>query len=104
MPLIKSEPDELEDESYLNSGGTLDKTGGTVINPKKQFSSFLKEDKENKRPTSDTEGDAGEDEEEEEEEEDLENISLPSHPRPPPPKPKGRPHRIRDSGTQTVSV
>ena len=98
MPLIKSEPDELDEESYLRSSGTLERTGGTALTPKKY------DDKENKRPHSDIEIDnEREDEEEEEEKDYLENISQNSHPRHPPPKPKGRPHRIRDSGTQTVS-
>lgn len=95
VPLIKAEPDELEDEAlYLKASSGVSKAGSSVLK--------IKEDKENKRPASDMEGEP-ENEEVEEEEEDLENISMPSNPRPPPPKPKGRPHRIRDSGTQTVS-
>ncbi|XP_050725297.1 uncharacterized protein LOC127002785 isoform X2 [Eriocheir sinensis] len=95
VPLIKAEPDELdEDEAiYLQATSAVSKAGGSVFR--------AKEDKENKRPTSDMEGEPENEEVEEEEEEDLENISMPSNPRPPPPKPKGRPHRIRDSGTQT---
>ncbi|KAK8383000.1 hypothetical protein O3P69_011501 [Scylla paramamosain] len=108
VPLIKAEPDDLESELYLST--TLEKTGGTAATPRKHLLSSFKEDKENKKPSSDTErenlkmDDEEEEDEEEEEEDDLENISLPSHPRPPPPKPKGRPHRIRDSGTQTESA
>lgn len=105
VPLIKAEPDDLENELYLST--TSEKTGSTAATPRKQLLSSFKEDKENKKPYSDTEKEnlqLDEEEEEEEEEDDLENISLPSHPRPPPPKPKGRPHRIRDSGTQTESA
>ncbi|KAG0726604.1 Zinc finger and BTB domain-containing protein 24 [Chionoecetes opilio] len=100
-PLIKSEPDEVFEESHLSSAGAVSKPGATVTSAQKH-PSYTREDKENKKPSSDTEEDPGEmEEEEEEEEEDWENISQPSHPRAPPPKPKGRPHRIRDSGTQT---
>ncbi|XP_045113927.1 zinc finger protein 184-like isoform X3 [Portunus trituberculatus] len=105
VPLIKAEPDELENELFQST--TLEKTGSTAVTPRKHLS--FKEDKENKKPFSDTEREnlrmnTEEEENLEDEEDDLENISLPSHPRPPPPKPKGRPHRIRDSGTQTESV
>ena len=103
--MIKAEPEELESEIFMNT--SLEKTGSTAASPRKLLN--FKEDKENKKPFSDTERENvtmvnEEEEDQEEEEDDLENISLPSHPRPPPPKPKGRPHRIRDSGTQTVSV
>lgn len=92
MPLIKAEPDDLEEDEI---GSTLSKAKNSVFK--------FREDKENNKPNLDME-EGFEREEEEEEEEDLENISLPSNPRPPPPKPKGRPHRIRDSCTQTVNL
>lgn len=105
IPFIKSEPQEEEETSLESSpGASLQPSGGLAGRRRKQLlSSIKKEDKENERP-----GEAEELEEmnvcESEPEDYGENVSQPSQLRFPPPKPKGRPPRIRDICTQTVSL
>lgn len=105
IPFIKSEPQEEEEISLESSpGASIQPSGGLAGRRRKQLlSSIKKEDKENERP-----GEAEELEEmnacESEPEDYGENVSQPSQLRFPPPKPKGRPPRIRDICTQTVSL
>ena len=64
-----------------------------------------RDEKENEKPFIEMSLDFSEMEIPDEEVEDYGvDISLPSMPRAPPPKPKGRPHKIKDTCAQTVSI
>ncbi|XP_045626449.1 uncharacterized protein [Procambarus clarkii] len=99
-PFIKTElsdPDEMEfvpvSKAQVKSSALVGRRRKQALTPVK------KEDKENEMPSPDTGTSVFENEDEY-----GENVSLPSHPRAPPPKPKGRPHRIRDTCTQTDAL